>query len=102
VSFTNNYKMDPQPMEFSTEEASAKRTVVSDSLPKATKQRLNLDLAPAAYDLLKQLSEDTGKTMAEVLRTGLALYGIAQDARKQKQGLGIVEDNKIVKEIIIP
>jgi hypothetical protein len=101
VSLTKNYKMDPQPMKFLPEEANA-QTVASAVLPKAAKQRLNLDLAPAAYDLLKQLSEDTGKTMAEVLRTGLALYGIAQDAQKQKQGLAIVEDNKIIKQIIIP
>ncbi len=65
------------------------------------KKRLNLELAPAAYDLLQRLSEDSDKTFADVLRTGLALYGIAQDAKQEGQGIGVIEGNTVVKEILL-
>ena len=65
------------------------------------KKRLNLELAPAAYDLLQRLAEESGKSFADVLRTGLALYGIAQDAKQEGQGIGVIEGNTVVKEIIL-
>lgn len=70
-------------------------------VPKA-KKRLNLDLTQEAYDLLQMLSDQSGKNMAEVLRTGLALYGIAQDGKGKGQSLAIVdtETNQIVTKII--
>lgn len=66
------------------------------------KKRLNLDLTPEAYELLQKLSEESGKPMAEVLRTGLALYGIAQEEKEKGRSLAIVEDETIKKEILIP
>jgi uncharacterized protein (DUF1778 family) len=66
------------------------------------RKRLNLDLAPAAYDLLQQLAAESGKNMADVLRTGLALYGIAQEEMKKGRRLGIVKDDKVIKEIVLP
>ena len=42
------------------------------------KKSLNLDLTPEAYDLLQKLANESGKNMTDVLRTGLALYGIVQ------------------------
>jgi ABC-type amino acid transport system permease subunit len=66
------------------------------------RKRLNLDLSPEAYDLLQSLSDESGKNMAEVLRTGLALYGIAQEEKKKGRSLGVVEDERVVKEIVIP
>jgi len=68
------------------------------STPK--RKRLNLDLTPEAYDLLQKLANDSGKNMAEVLRTGLALYGIAQEENKKGRSLGVVEGEKVVKEIV--
>jgi hypothetical protein len=68
---------------------------------KPQRKRLNLDLSPSAYDLLQTLSNDTDKNMAEVLRTGLALYGIAHEAKKHEQELGIIDDGKIIKTIVI-
>jgi hypothetical protein len=68
---------------------------------KTDRKRLNLDLAPTAYSLLQKLATETDKNMADVLRTGLALYGIAHDANSRGQGLGIVEGDKVIKEIII-
>ncbi|MBW4657067.1 MAG: hypothetical protein KME15_00180 [Drouetiella hepatica Uher 2000/2452] len=64
------------------------------------KKRLNLDLTPEAYELLQKLADDSGKNMAEILRTGLALYGIAQEEGKKGRSLGIVEDDKVIKQIV--
>jgi hypothetical protein len=71
------------------------------SSPKKDKQRLNLDLSPAAFALLTELSDKTGKNMADVLRTGLALYGLAYEAKDRGQGIGIVDEDRVVKEILI-
>ncbi|MGB3299878.1 MAG: hypothetical protein WBA76_16555 [Phormidesmis sp.] len=65
------------------------------------KKRLNLELAPAAYELLHRLAEDSGKSLADVLRTGLALYGIAQDAKQEGRGIGVIEGDAVVKEILL-
>jgi uncharacterized protein (DUF1778 family) len=67
---------------------------------KTKKKRLNLDLTPEAYELLQRLAEESGKNMAEVLRTGLALYNLAQEESKQGRRLGVVEGEKVVKEIV--
>lgn len=85
----------------------AENTPVADTTSKksaATKlrKRLNLDLSPEAYELLQSLSDESGKNMAEVLRTGLALYGIAWEEKKKGRSLGVVEDDRVVKEIVIP
>lgn len=66
----------------------------------AKRKRLNLDLTPEAYDLLQKLAEESGKNMADVLRTGLALYGIAQEEAKKGRSLGVVDGEKVVKEIV--
>lgn len=65
------------------------------------KKRLNLELMPSAYELLQRISDDSGKSLAEVLRTGLALYGMAHDAKQKGQGIGIVEGDEVVKEILL-
>lgn len=66
----------------------------------AKRKRLNLDLTPEAYDLLQKLADESGKNMADVLRTGLALYGIAQEETKKGRSLGVVDGEKVVKEIV--
>lgn len=66
----------------------------------AKRKRLNLDLTPEAYELLQKLADESGKNMADVLRTGLALYGIAQEENKKGRSLGVVEGEKVVKEIV--
>jgi hypothetical protein len=70
------------------------------SKDKTKRKRINLDLTPEAYDLLERLAKNSGKNMTEVLRTGLALYGIAQDEAKKGRSLGIIQDDKVVKEIV--
>lgn len=71
----------------------------AESTPK--KKRLNLDLTIEAYETLQKLTEESGKNMAEVLRAGLALYHIAQEEKKKQRSLAIVQDEKIIKEIIV-
>ncbi len=75
--------------------------IASNKATNKTKKRLNLDLSQEAYDLLQDLSDDTGKNMAEVLRTGLALYGIAREEKKKGRSLGVIENDRIVKELVI-
>ena len=64
------------------------------------KKRLNLDLTPEAYELLQKLAGESGKNMADVLRTGLALYGISQEEEKKGRNLAVVEDDKVIKQIV--
>lgn len=66
------------------------------------KKRLNLDLTPEAYKTLQRLADESGKNMADVLRTGLAIYAISQEEGKKGRALAVVEDDKVVKQIIIP
>lgn len=70
----------------------------TNSPPK--RKRLNLDLTPEAYELLQKLADESGKNMADVLRTGLALYGIAQEESKKGRCLGVVQDDKVIKQIV--
>ncbi|MGG6268298.1 hypothetical protein ACQ4M3_22310 [Leptolyngbya sp. AN03gr2] len=83
-------------------ETASQQKGATKSATSKLKKRLNLDLSPEAYDLLQELSEESGKNMAEVLRTGLALYGIAREEKKKGRSLGVVEDDRVVKEIVIP
>jgi hypothetical protein len=64
------------------------------------KKRLNLDLTPEAYALLQTLAEESGKNMAEVLRTGLLLYGISQEESKKGRSLAVAEGEKVVARIV--
>lgn len=67
-----------------------------------SRRRLTLELNDDAYELLTQLASETDKNMADVLRTGLALYGISQDAKKEGRSLAVAEGDNVVKEIVIP
>jgi hypothetical protein len=73
---------------------------MTDTIATNKRKRLNLDLTSEAYELLQRLSNESGKNMADVLRTGLALYGIAHEENKKGRSLGIVENEKVVKEIV--
>lgn len=71
-----------------------------DTVVDIKRKRLNLDLTPEAYALLQKLANESGKNMADVLRTGLALYGIAYEESKKGNDLAIVRDEKIIKQIV--
>lgn len=65
------------------------------------RKRLNLDLSPDAYELLQKLADESGKNMADVLRTGLALYGIAAEEKEKGRSLAVAQDDKVIKEILV-
>lgn len=77
---------------------SAKSTTKTNS---KAKKRLNLELTPEAYELLQELADSSGKNMADVLRTGLAIYGISQEEEKKGRNLAVVEDDKVIKQIVM-
>jgi hypothetical protein len=67
---------------------------------KISKKRLNLDLTPDSYALLEKLANDSGRTMADVLRIGLALYSLADEEAQKGNSLGIIRDDQVLKEIV--
>jgi len=69
---------------------------------KASKKRLSLELSADAYEKLTELAEKTDRNMADILRFGLALYDIAIEAQEKNQGIGVVQDKEVIKEILIP
>jgi uncharacterized protein (DUF1778 family) len=69
---------------------------------KKAKKRLNIDLPPESYELLQQLADESGRSMTEVLRMGLALYNIADEEAQQGRSLSITEGEKIIKQISRP
>jgi len=66
------------------------------------RKRLNLDLTPAAYKLLQDLASESGRSMTDILRIGLALVGIAQEEATRGRSLGVIEGEKVIKEIVLP
>jgi hypothetical protein len=84
-------------IEDTTKVASA----IEDTTKVATRKRINLDLPSSAHEDLLRLTGETGKNMAEVLRIGLSLYLAAHQARKKGQSLGIVQGDRVIKEIVI-
>lgn len=83
-----------------TSQKTASQKTDLEATAKSSKKRLNLDLTPEAYELLQTLANESGKNMADVLRTGLALYGISREEEKKGRSLGVVKDEKVVKEIV--
>jgi predicted DNA-binding protein len=68
----------------------------------ADKKRLTLDFDPKAYEILTSLSTETGKTMAGVIRSAVALYAITHAEEKGQRRLAIVDSQgKTLKEIIV-
>lgn len=66
------------------------------------RRRLNLDLTPETYELLRKLSKESGKNMTDALRTGLALYSIIQEEKLKDREFAVVTDDKVVKQIVVP
>jgi hypothetical protein len=79
----------------------SQKTLQDDLAPVVERKRINLDLPMPAYEQLLTLGNETGKNMAEILRIGLAVYFMAHEANKKGQSIGIVQGDKVVKEIAI-
>lgn len=66
------------------------------------KKRLNLELSAEAYEQLEKLAEASGKNKAEILRTGLSLYGLLEEEKGKGRTLGIIEDDQLVTKVFVP
>ncbi|NEP53237.1 MAG: hypothetical protein F6K65_32320 [Moorea sp. SIO3C2] len=91
-------------MSTKTDSDSATATATAAATTTTTtkkRKRLNLDLSSEAYALLQKLSDESGKNMADVLRTGLALYGIASEEKEKGRSLSISKDDKVIKDIVL-
>ena len=65
-------------------------------------KRLNINLAPKAFDEIQRLGKDTGRSMTELVRIGLSLVKIALQAKDRDLRLALVnEDGTPVREIIV-
>jgi len=68
----------------------------------AQKKRLTLDFDQKGYEILSSLSNETGKTLAGVIRSAVALYAVTQAEEKNEHRLAIVDKNgKPLKEIVV-
>lgn len=64
--------------------------------------KLNLALSPQAFSLLEDLVNASGQNTAQVLKTGLALYGIAVDAAQEGKQLAIAKNERVQQTIQLP
>jgi len=68
----------------------------------AEKKRLTLDFDPKVYEILTKLSDESGKTLAGVIRSAVALYAITRAEEKNHNRLAILDSTgKPVKEIVV-
>ena len=65
-------------------------------------KRLTLELTDEAYQVLETLKQNTHKSKANLLRTGLGLMNYAEEAKRNKKSIAVIKEDKIEKEIIIP
>jgi hypothetical protein len=70
---------------------------------KPVPRRLNLNLSPQAYADAVKLSEETSRTLTELIRLGLGLVKIAvEESRKRNKLIVTTEDGKPLKELVLP
>jgi hypothetical protein len=62
--------------------------------------KLNVQFTDRQRRLLDDMAEDLGTTKAGVLKTALSLLEVAVREKKEGNRLGVVRDNKVVKEIV--
>ncbi len=70
---------------------------------KPSVKRLSFILSESAFGELQALADQSQKSMTELVRYGIGLMRVAEDAKRQKLRLMVVDsDNKAVREIVIP
>jgi predicted transcriptional regulator len=67
-----------------------------------TKKRFSIELSMEAYKSLQELAETSSRNMIDVIRFGIALYSIAQEAKEKGQSIGVVKEDKVIREILVP
>lgn len=71
--------------------------------PKVPFKRLNMKLPLSTYEELRALSEGSGLTMTEIMRTGLSLASLAMSEARRDNSLAITNaSGKVVKQIVLP
>ncbi len=74
-----------------------------ETTTKPSVKRLSFILSDSAFGELQELSNQSQKSMTELVRYGIGLMRIAEDAKRKKLRLMVVdEDNKAIREIVIP
>ena len=68
----------------------------------ASTKRLSINLPAEAYDDLRLLATDSGRSMTEVVRTSLGLARVAYDEEKNDRILAVAsKDGRLVKQLLI-
>lgn len=58
-------------------------------------KRVTIDLSPAAVDEVDRLREITGLTTADLFRNGFSLLRLYVEAKEHRQGLAIVQGDRL-------
>lgn len=76
--------------------------LVSTVQTQEIKKRFSIELSLEAYESLQTLAKTSSRNMIDVIRFGIALYSIAQDAKKKGESIGVVKGEKVIREILVP
>lgn len=64
------------------------------------KSRLNVQFSDSQRNALDELASELGTTKAGVLKTALSLLDVALSERKNGNRIGVVRDDRVIKEIV--
>ncbi len=66
--------------------------------------RMTIEFSKQVDDLLKELAKKNNTTKVEVLRRALSLYDYVEKetSKEQNRRLSITDEDKIIKDIILP
>ncbi len=62
--------------------------------------KLNVQFNEKQAKALSEMAEELGTTKAGVLKTALSLLELALREKRQGRSLGVIQDDKVVKEIV--
>lgn len=69
---------------------------------KGKEKRMTLTFNEKAYKMLEELTKETGKSKAEVIRTALSVLNYAEHMKKENnEDLALVSGDQIVQKILI-
>ena len=67
------------------------------------RRRINFEVSAEAGDKLDELAKKSGKSMAEIIRTSLAIYAIMQEESAVGNSIGVLSKSKdVIKELVMP
>jgi hypothetical protein len=62
--------------------------------------KLNVQFNEKQAKALSEMAEELGTTKAGVLKTALSLLELALREKRQGRSLGVIQDDKVLKEIV--